>query len=256
MINQNSVIYVAGGAGRIGNQVVKGIINSGGIAIIVDNNKKKINEIKRYYKNSNKVYFIQSNLNSKKKIKLSILKSLKRFKKIDGFVNCLYPISKGWGRKFELIREKDLKNTLFHQIGLALLFAQTFLEYFTKVGKGNIINIASIQGVQAPKFSHYKNLNMTSPIEYSIAKAGIIALTKYLSKYYRNKKIRINCISPGGIKDNTKLSKTFLKRYRFDCNSKGMLDAKDVVGTILFLLSDKSKFIAGQNIIIDDGWSL
>ena len=52
---------------------------------------------------------------------------------------------------------------------------------------------------------------MTSPIEYSIAKAGIIALTKYLSKYYRNKKIRINCISPGGIKDNTKLSKTFLK---------------------------------------------
>ena len=67
MINQNSVIYVAGGAGRIGNQVVKGIINSGGIAIIADNNKEKMNKIKKYYKNSNKVYFIQSNLNSKKK---------------------------------------------------------------------------------------------------------------------------------------------------------------------------------------------
>ena len=254
MINQNSVIYVAGGAGRIGNQVVKGIINSGGIAIIVDNNKKKINEIKRYYKNSNKVYFIQSNLNSKKKIKLSILKSLKRFKKIDGFVNCLYPISKGWGRKFELIREKDLKNTLFHQIGLALLFAQTFLEYFTKVGKGNIINIASIQGVQAPKFSHYKNLNMTSPIEYSIAKAGIIALTKYLSKYYRNKKIRINCISPGGILSSQ--PQNFLEKYKEDCTSKGMLIPEDVCGALLFLLSEESRYINGQNLIVDDGWIL
>ena len=256
MIKKNSVIYVAGGAGRIGSQVVNEIVNSGGIAIIADNNKKKINLIKKYYKNSDRVYFIQSNLNSKNRINNSIIKSIKRFKKIDGFVNCLYPITKGWGKKFELVREEDLKNTLFYQIGLPLLFAQAFLEYFSKIKNGNIINISSIQGVQAPKFSHYKNLNMVSPIEYSIAKSGIISLTKYLSKYYKNKNIRINCISPGGIKDNTELSKTFLKRYRSDCNSKGMLDAHDIVGTILFLLSDKSKFINGQNIIIDDGWSL
>ena len=134
-----------------------------------------------------------------------------------------------------------------------------FADFILKWDKKKFYYLAPLQGAHAKKTlpqKHYKNLNMTSSIEYSIAKAGIIALTKYLSKYYRNKKIRINCISPGGIKDNIKLSKTFLKRYRFDCNSKGMLDAQDVVGTILFLLSDKSKFIAGQNIIIDDGWSL
>ena len=66
----------------------------------------------------------------------------------------------------------------------------------------NLVLISSIQGIQAPKFEHYKNLNMNSPIEYSAIKSGIISITKYLSKYYRNKNIRINCVSPGGIKDN------------------------------------------------------
>ena len=46
---------------------------------------------------------------------------------------------------------------------------------------------------------------MTSPIEYSAMKAGIISLTKWLAKYYRNKNIRVNCISPGGIKDTPRI---------------------------------------------------
>ena len=114
--------------------------------------------------------------------------------------------------------------------------------------------ISSIQGVMAPKFHHYRNLNMTSPIEYSAAKAGIISLTRYLSKYIQNKNLRINCVSPGGIYDNQ--NKIFAKRYKNDCVSKGLLDAKDLCHTIKFLISDDSKYIRGQNIIIDDGWSL
>ena len=95
---------------------------------------------------------------------------------------------------------------------------------------------------------------MTSPIEYSAIKSGIISITKYLSKYYKNRNIRINCVSPGGIKDNQ--PKLFIKRYRQSCNSKGLLDGEDISKLILFLLSDKSKYITGQNLIIDDGWSL
>ena len=95
---------------------------------------------------------------------------------------------------------------------------------------------------------------MTSPIEYSAIKAGIIAITKYLSKYYKNKNIRVNCISPGGIKNNQ--PKEFIEKYKRSCNSKGLLDPEDLLGTISFLISVESKFINGQNIVIDDGWSL
>ena len=104
------------------------------------------------------------------------------------------------------------------------------------------------------KFHHYSNLNMSSPIEYSAAKAGIISLTRYLAKYIQNKDLRINCISPGGIYDNQ--NKIFVKRYKNDCISKGLLDPKDLCSTVKFLISDDSKYIRGQNILIDDGWSL
>ena len=95
---------------------------------------------------------------------------------------------------------------------------------------------------------------MTSPIEYSVIKSGIISITKYLSKYYKKRNLRINCVSPGGIKDNQ--SKLFMKRYKETCNSKGLLNGDDVSKLITFLISDDSQYIHGQNLIVDDGWSL
>jgi NAD(P)-dependent dehydrogenase (short-subunit alcohol dehydrogenase family) len=96
---------------------------------------------------------------------------------------------------------------------------------------------------------------MNSPIEYSAIKSGIISVSKYLAKYYKNKGIRINSISPGGIK-NISLPKLFINRYKKSCNSKGLMDGSDLTGLVLFLLSNQSKYITGQNLIIDDGWSL
>ena len=58
----------------------------------------------------------------------------------------------------------------------------------------------------------------------------------------------------GGILDRQPQS--FLNKYRESCNEKGMLDAEDIVGTVLFLLNDHSKYVTGQNIIVDDGWTL
>jgi NAD(P)-dependent dehydrogenase (short-subunit alcohol dehydrogenase family) len=95
---------------------------------------------------------------------------------------------------------------------------------------------------------------MTSPIEYTVSKSAIISITSYLSKYFRNKNLRINCVSPGGIEDNQ--PKVFKKRYRNSCNNIGLLKTNNIVPTISFLLSEDSKAINGKNIIIDDGWSL
>ena len=95
---------------------------------------------------------------------------------------------------------------------------------------------------------------MITPIEYSAIKSGIISITKYLAKYYQKKNIRVNCVSPGGIKDNQPA--LFIKRYKQYCNSKGMLDGSDISNLIIFLISDSSKYINGQNLIIDDGWTL
>ena len=83
---------------------------------------------------------------------------------------------------------------------------------------------------------------------------GIIAIMHYLAKYCKRRNIRVNCISPGGILDNQ--PESFLKKYRSSCTSKGMLDPEDLVGALLYLLSDQSRYVNGHNIIVDDGWSL
>lgn len=95
---------------------------------------------------------------------------------------------------------------------------------------------------------------MTMPVEYAAIKAAIVHLTRYFAQYFKADGIRVNCISPGGILD--KQDEKFLREYKSQCGEKGMLDPQDVTGSLLFLLSDASKYMTGQNLIVDDGFSL
>ena len=95
---------------------------------------------------------------------------------------------------------------------------------------------------------------MHSPIEYSAIKAGVISITRWLARYYANMNIRVNCVSPGGVRDQQPDS--FLAAYRSSCTNVGMLEASQVAGSVVFLLSPESFAINGQNLLVDDGWSL
>jgi NAD(P)-dependent dehydrogenase (short-subunit alcohol dehydrogenase family) len=121
-------------------------------------------------------------------------------------------------------------------------------------GGGHIVNISSIYGVVAPKFEVYADTPMTMPVEYAAIKAGLIHLTKYMAKYFRGMNIKVNALSPGGIFDHQ--PEAFLAKYKEQCLNKGMLDKSDMKGTLVYLLSDMSKYVNGQNIVVDDGFSL
>lgn len=131
---------------------------------------------------------------------------------------------------------------------------QIACNYFIKKKiHGKIINFASIYGEFIPRLEIYKRTKMGVPMQYLIAKNSLITMTKYFSKYFLKKKININSISPGGIYDFQDIK--FINNYRKFC-STGMLEAADLIGTTDFLLSENSKKITGQNIIIDDGFTL
>ena len=253
MTNNKKVILITGGAGEIGSALARDLASQKHKIILGDIDIDKLKKLKKNL-NTKNVEIFKSDLTKEKKIDHCINFALKKFKKIDVAVHCSYPKSKKWGTKFENLNEKNLKEDLTNQLAGTIIFCQRIIKYFHRVKKGNLILISSIQGIQSPKFEHYKNLNMTSPIEYSVIKSGIISITRYLSKYYKKRNLRINCVSPGGIKDNQ--PKIFMKRYKESCNSKGLLDGDDVSKLIMFLISDDSKYIHGQNFIMDDGWSL
>lgn len=248
---KNKVYLITGANGRIGYSLSKHLINSGAKVIMID---ILTNKIKVFNKNKN-CLIKKIDITKESNIKKIISFGVKKLKKIDGIIHCAYPVTNDWGKPIEKLNSKSLKENLFNQLGCSILISKYFIDYFLKKKiNGKIIFISSIQGVRSPKFEHYNNLNMTSPVEYSVIKSGIISLTSYLAKMYKKNKISVNCISPGGIRDNQ--PKKFIKRYLDSCGTKGLLDPKDISGAITFLLSNSSEFINGQNIIIDDGWSL
>ena len=249
---KDKVVLITGSSGLLGRSFTKGVIENSGKVILVDIVEPNLSFLNA--ENRKNIKTIKFNITNTENYSNLINSCISEFGKIDAVIHSAYPKSKQWGTKFENLSADYLKEDLFNQLGCSILFSQKVIEFFIKQGYGNLIHISSIQGVVAPKFSHYENTSMVSPIEYSAIKAGIISITKYLAKYYAKKNIRVNCISPGGILDNQ--NEKFLKKYSQSCLSKGMLDPEDVTGSVLFLLSDDSRYINGQNIIVDDGWIL
>ncbi len=248
-MNKKNIIII-GGSGQIGKSLTKALVQEDCNLLVGD---KDINLSKNIL-HKNNIELLRCDVNKDQDIDKLINTAKKKFKKIDAVIYCAYPRSKGWGSDFLSLKRRYLNEDLNAHLGSLIIFSQKIIKLFLKQNYGNIINFSSIQGVSAPKFQHYKGTDMISPIEYSMMKSGIIMMTKYLAKLYKKKNIRVNCISPGGIIKNQ--NKEFIKNYKKDCGTKGMLDPEDLNSTISYLLSDESKYVTGQNIIIDDGWSL
>ena len=249
----SKVILVTGACGLLGQQTVQEIVEQNGYVLATDTNTEKATKLFHTLP-SKQVKFSPMDITEADSIDRAIAVGVKKFGSVDGCVNSAYPRTAAWGTPFEELELEDLQENLKLQLGGAIILSQRMMKHFVEQGHGNLIHISSIMGIVAPKFENYEGTKMTSPIEYAAVKSGIISMTRWLAKYYKNNNIRVNCVSPGGILDQQPQS--FLEKYRDSCTSKGMLDPTDVAGTVLFLLSDQSKYINGQNIVIDDGWSL
>lgn len=253
----NKVIVVTGGAGLLGTPFIKSIVQNRGIGIIADINVNEGRKITREISgelNTNTVFFSELDITSKKSVQACIKRIKRKYGKIDALVNNAYPRNPNWGRDFLEVDYVDFCDNVNKHLGGYFLVSQQFTSFFLEQGFGNIVNIASIYGVIPPRFELYEDTNFTMPVEYAVIKSGIVQMTKYLAKYLKRKNIRVNCISPGGIFDNQ--PKSFVKKYQQLSLNKGMLDKNDVSGLLIFLLSDDSQYINGQNIIIDDGFTL
>lgn len=254
---KNKVIVITGGAGLLGQEFTKAILANRGIAIITDINQEKGTEVTGNLQKifpSATVNFQLLDINNKDSI-LNLINNLNhKYGKIDALINNAYPRNKNYGRKFEDVTYEDFCENLNINLGGYFLTSQQFLNYFIQQDYGNIINISSIYGLIAPRFEIYENTSMTMPVEYAAIKSALIHLTKYMAKYYKGKNIRVNAISFGGLFDNQPIS--FLESYKVFCLNKGMLDKSDINGTLIYLLSDLSQFMNGQNIIVDDGFTL
>ena len=254
----NKVVIITGGAGLIGKSYVEVCALYGASIYLVDVNDETANkvviDVKKKTKNQN-VFYQKCSIVDKGDIKKLIDVVLKRHGRIDALVNGAYPKSKNYGKKYEDVSYEDFCENLSLHLGGYYLMIHEISMVMMKQKSGVIVNMGSHYGFVAPRFEIYEGTNITMPVEYSAIKGGIINLTRYLASYLGKYNIRVNAISPGGVFNNQ--PKSFVKRYgEMVPLGNRMANVDDLAPVLVFLLSDASKYITGQNIVVDGGWTL
>lgn len=122
--------------------------------------------------------------------------------------------------------------------------------------KAAIVNVASIYGLVSPDFRIYNVGDRRSPELYGATKAGIIQMTRYFAVALADSNIRVNSISPGGIYNNENpQSEQFIENYSIRTPMRRMAKVQEIAVPIVFLASDASSYITGQNLIVDGGYT-
>lgn len=250
------VVLVTGGAGLLGSAFCRAIAEHGGHAIVADRNLEAAQDLARSIRDQDAGLStaVVLDITDAASIRAAIDSVRGQTGTIDAVVNNAYPRNARYGRQLEEVTYEDFCDNVGMHLGGYFLVAQQFAQFFRAQGHGNIVNMSSIYGVIAPRFSIYADTTMSMPVEYAAIKSGVLHLTRYFAQYLKGTGIRVNAISPGGIRDWQ--PEAFLEKYQAMCASKGMLDKADIVGSLLFLLSDMSTYMNGQNLVVDDGFSL
>ena len=246
---KGKVILVTGGLGLIGREIVKGIRDFKGIVVCAD----VLDEQNVYLEDG--VHYIKMDISSEESVKEGLKNILEKFNKINGLVNTAYPRTRNYGKlDMEEMPWDEWNENLRMHLGGYFLASREVAKIMKNLNiKGSIVNFGSTYGVVGPDFSIYEGTEMKNPSEYAAIKGGIINLTRYLATYYAKYGIRFNTVSPGGVFDHQ--PSKFVERYVKRTPLGRMANPDDIVGAVIFLLSDASKYVTGINLMVDGGWT-
>ena len=241
---KDKIIIITGGNGLLGKAILERIKAEGGVCINFDINHETNENLSN----------VACDITNQESIDNALKHVIERYHRIDGLVNNAYPRTKDWGNKFEDVVFDSWRKNIDWQLNSYFYISQQVAIQMVRQHSGSIVNIASIYGVVAPDFTVYEGTNMTMPAGYAAIKGGLLSLTRYIASYLGGDQVRVNCISPGGIFDNQNI--VFVDNYKKKVPMQRMGVPEDIAPSVAFFLSDDSKYITGQNLIVDGGWTI
>ena len=249
-IFKSKVIVITGANGFLGDKLVELFLSYKAKLILIDKDKK----LKLKIESSNPVSYHKcdfTNLNEVRKI-TNLIKS--DVNKVDILINnaSYTGTNKKWLKSINNQSIDDWNNAFRVTIDAVFLLSKSLSKQLQNAN-GKIINIGSIFSERVPNFKNYKKTKMNSPAAYSASKNMLLHLTRWFAANLAPK-VNVNMISPGGIERGQ--PKIFKNKYISKTPLNRMCKEEDLFGAIIFLSSDLSKYITGQNISIDGGYSL
>ena len=256
------VAVVTGGAGILGGHFCAGLAESGAKVAVVDLEKDKATELAQalYAQYKVDVIGIGCDVSDIVSVKDMISNVVNAFGEINILHNNAAAKSDDLDAFFAPFEDYSLaqwRKIMAVNLDGMFLVAQAVGKQMIAQGKGgSIIQTASIYGIMAPdhriyKGSFYLDRQINTPAVYSASKAGVIGLTKYLATYWAEKGIRVNTLTPGGTESGQNYE--FKNHYSARIPMNRMANAHEMVGALLYLASDASSYVTGQNIIVDGG---
>jgi len=249
----NKVAIVTGGAGAIGGEISKLLAKEGAKVVVAEINleeaQKAVNELTA---SGYTALAIEVDTTKKEQTKQLVKATLDSFGQIDILVNVAGG-STGPSIKTKLdlfAQSNEYRGDEILDLNLlgTINCTRAIINHMIERRSGNIVSISSIAGV----------IGMIKGVEYSAAKAGIVGFTRALAKEVASYGIKVNCISPGivGTPRVIAMAKEMIKEWEKGIKLGRLAKPEEIASVALFLVSDDSSYITGQNIVVDGGLSL
>ncbi len=248
---EGKLSVVTGGAGLIGSSITKTLVECGSRVVVIDINREAFDAMAPEIKEM--ATFEHIDLTNLEQLPSHIEALWSKYGRIDNWVNNAYPRTSDWANRLEDVSVESWRKNVDMQMNSYCIASHEAARFMVGSGGGNIINMSSIQALNAPDFSIYEGTDMTTPAAYTPIKAGIMMYSKYLASYYRCKNLRVNVVCPGGVFNNQ--PESFLERYHRKTLLGRMASPEEIARPIAFLLSDAASYITGTALVIDGGWT-
>jgi NAD(P)-dependent dehydrogenase (short-subunit alcohol dehydrogenase family) len=264
---KDRVAIVTGGGGQLGTEFCRTLAEAGASVVVADLlMDHAVRSNKLLTDSGNASFPFELDITSVESTRELVVETLKRFGRIDVLINCaaLDPkfdpdaASKGIPPgAFEDYPLDQWNAALNVNLTGIFLVTQACVKPMIEQGKkGSIINICSTYGLNGPDQRIYiKDGKRVAykPVYYTVTKAGVLGFTKYLAAYYAETEIRVNALTPGGVFNNHE--EYFVKNYSAKTILGRMAKKDEMNGALLFLASDASSYMTGNNVIVDGGWT-
>jgi len=265
------VAIITGGPGLLGKEFCRTLAEAGAAVVVADINAAAANAFTRTLIQSGyHALGVATDVTQPESVQALVDETLSAFGRLDILVN-----SAALDPKFdpqalaEMAKSKAISGA-FEDYPLAswqaaidvnltglFLCCQAAVKPMLRQGKkGSIINICSTYGLVAPDQRIYQRDGQQKsykPVYYSVTKAGVLGLTRYLAAYYAGTEIRVNALTPGGIFNDH--DEVFLKAYSARTVMGRMAEKDEMNGALLFLASQASSYMTGSNLVVDGGWT-
>lgn len=259
---KNKTAIITGALGLIGKEHCKALTEAGANVVVTDIDGEQCEEFAKTLETDS--LGIEIDVTDKDSLIKARVKILEKFGHIDILVNNAAindmfenPKAAAEQSKFENYPLELWQRSVDVNLTGVFLCSQVFGTEMAKQKSGSIINIASTYGITAPDQSLYIKKDGTQdffkPPAYSATKGGVISFTKYLAAYWGKENVRVNTLTPGGVKNNQ--DEFFIEQYSKRTMLNRMAKPTDYKGALIFLASDASNYMTGANLVVDGGWT-